>query len=324
MPDKLELTFVEVHRLITQLARFVTPEDVLYGIPRGGVGVAMMLSQQIGGDREAVGLRLSELHDHKVTVLVDDVVDSGRTLIRELNERQQHVAGPIKLVLALTSKLTPEEFEQRCRSAGIANPPRLVVGQMVDPSFWIVFPWELNEAPAEDGVRRILQAIGEDPDREGLRDTPARFLKAMKELVSGLASDPKEHLRVKFGDADAKGQIVALRGIEFSSLCEHHLLSFTGTVDVAYIPGDVVVGLSKLARMTLGYASRLQVQERLTSQVHKALLGIEGCSAAYVRVQAKHSCMCTRGVKAPGGVMMTELCGGAEADRLLQAVRGML
>lgn len=317
MPDKLELTYVEIRRLLVTLANNsgLLDSATLYGIPRGGSGVAMMLSEIMGGPRDSVGLRLLEWPG-KATVLVDDVLDSGHTAITYLKGLPD-----VTDFVVLTSKLSEAEFKQLCFMAGV-EPPRLHVGRFIAPDTWVEFPWELNEAPAEDGVRRLLQSIGEDPDREGLRDTPKRFLKAMKELVGGLSGDPREHLAVQFGDARANGQIVALGGVEFSSLCEHHLLSFTGTIDMAYIPGEKVVGLSKLARMALGYAHRLQVQERLTSEIYEALMGIEGCSGAYVRVRAKHSCMCTRGVKAPGGVMLTEISGGDGETRLLQAVRG--
>ena len=159
----------------------------------------------------------------------------------------------------------------------------------------------------ERAVREILLAVGENPDREGLRDTPARVAKAYEELLSGLHVDPERHLKVF--DQDHR-EMVALRDIPFSSICEHHLMPFEGRAHIAYIPGGKVLGLSKLARIVEDYAHRPQVQERLTSQIADLLakkLKVLGCA---VVIEAVHTCMTCRGVRKQGSVMVTSALRG--------------
>lgn len=157
-------------------------------------------------------------------------------------------------------------------------------------------------------VREILLAIGEDPDREGLLDTPQRVARAYAELFRGLHEDPAQHLKALF-DEDHH-EMVVLRDISFNSMCEHHLLPFQGEAHIAYIPGGKVLGLSKLARIVDVFAHRPQVQERLTSQIADLLaqrLQVRGCA---VVLQAVHTCMTCRGVKKPGSVMVTSALRG--------------
>ena len=160
----------------------------------------------------------------------------------------------------------------------------------------------------EAAVREILIAVGEDPDREGLRRTPARVAAAYAELFAGLGSDPRRHLGVTFDEGHK--EMVVLRDIPFASLCEHHLLPFTGRAHVAYIPQGRVVGLSKLARLVEGYARRPQVQERLTSEIADALMEEirpDGCG---VVIEAAHTCMTIRGIQKPGATMITSAVRG--------------
>lgn len=155
----------------------------------------------------------------------------------------------------------------------------------------------------ERAVREILIAIGEDPDREGLLRTPNRVARSYVELMAGLKSDPREHLKTVFHERYQ--EVVLLRDIEFNSLCEHHLLPFTGRAHVAYLPDGKVVGLSKLARLVEGYARRPQVQERLTTQIADALMEeLHPVGAACV-IEAVHTCMTIRGVKKHGSTMVT-------------------
>ena len=152
-------------------------------------------------------------------------------------------------------------------------------------------------------VREILLAVGEDPDREGLRRTPERVAGAYAELFSGLREDPRQHLEVTFDEHHH--EMVVLRDIPFASVCEHHLLPFTGRAHVGYIPQGRVVGLSKLARLVEGYARRPQVQERLTSEIADAIMETlrpDGCG---VVIEAVHTCMTVRGVRKPGATMVT-------------------
>src|ERR1700753_1763263 len=164
----------------------------------------------------------------------------------------------------------------------------------------------------EKAVREILLAIGEDPDREGLKKTPARVARSYDELMAGLREDPRAHLKTVFHER--YDEIVLLRDIEFHSLCEHHLLPFTGRAHVAYLPDGKVVGLSKLARLVEGYARRPQVQERLTTQIADALMEeLHPIGAACV-IEATHTCMTIRGVKKHGSTMVTSALRGIFKD----------
>ncbi|HET8523985.1 MAG TPA: GTP cyclohydrolase I FolE [Thermomicrobiales bacterium] len=160
----------------------------------------------------------------------------------------------------------------------------------------------------ERAVREILLSIGEDPDREGLARTPARVAAAYAELFAGLREDPRRHLRVTFDEGHQ--EMVVLRNIPFASMCEHHLLPFTGVAHVGYIPKGRVVGLSKLARLVEGYARRPQVQERMTSEIADAImeeLAPQGCG---VMIEATHTCMTIRGIQKPGATMITSAMRG--------------
>jgi GTP cyclohydrolase IA len=160
----------------------------------------------------------------------------------------------------------------------------------------------------ERAVREILLAVGEDPDREGLKKTPSRVAKSYTELMAGLRQEPREHLKTVFHER--YDEVVLLRDIEFNSLCEHHLLPFTGRAHVAYLPDGKVVGLSKLARLVEGYARRPQVQERLTTQIADALMEELNPIGAACVIEATHTCMTIRGVKKPGSIMVTSALRG--------------
>ncbi|OYN84639.1 GTP cyclohydrolase I FolE [Parenemella sanctibonifatiensis] len=169
-----------------------------------------------------------------------------------------------------------------------------------------------DEDRVRRGVREILAGIGEDPDRDGLRDTPARVARAYGELFAGLRQDPAEVLETTF-ELD-HNELVLVTDIEVASMCEHHLLPFTGVAHVGYIPGDQgrVTGLSKLARLVEVYARRPQIQERLTTQVADALVDSLKPGGVIVVVDCEHLCMSMRGVHKPGARTVTS------------AVRGML
>lgn len=168
----------------------------------------------------------------------------------------------------------------------------------------------VDQARIEKAVREILIAIGEDPDRDGLRETPSRVARMYGEICSGLFDDPSQHLRTVF-EAD-HDEMILEKDIPLYSICEHHLVAFHGRAHVAYIPNDDgrVTGLSKLARLVDAYAKRPQVQERLTSQIADELertLQPKGCM---VVVEAEHLCMSMRGVKKPGVVTVTSAVRG--------------
>ncbi len=165
-------------------------------------------------------------------------------------------------------------------------------------------------ARIEAAVREILIAVGEDPDRDGLLETPARVARAHAETLRGYAEDPGDHLAKQF-EVD-HNEMVIVRDIPFSSLCEHHMLPFLGKAHVAYLPGPdgFVCGLSKLARVVDGYASRLQVQERLTKQVTEAIMDRLGAAGALVVIEAEHLCMTIRGARKPGALTTTSAVRG--------------
>jgi GTP cyclohydrolase I len=172
-------------------------------------------------------------------------------------------------------------------------------GDLVRPAPRIAVPHDVQEA-----VRTLIRWAGDDPGREGLLDTPARVARAWKEYAKGYEEDPAHHLSRTFEEVGGYDEIVLLRDIPFQSHCEHHLAPIIGKAAIAYLPGDRVVGISKLARVLHGFARRLQVQERLTAQVadcvwdHLKPLGVA------VVIEASHACMSARGVSTPG-VMMT-------------------
>ena len=157
-------------------------------------------------------------------------------------------------------------------------------------------------------VRDILEAVGEDPTREGLVDTPRRVADMYEEIFAGLASDPSEHLQVGFEEQHK--EMIVLRDIPFNSVCEHHLLPFVGKAHVGYIPAGRIVGLSKLARVVEGFARRPQLQERLTSQIADAIDEALQPRGVGVIIEAQHFCMIVRGVKKPGSTMVTSAMRG--------------
>lgn len=218
--------------------------------------------------------------------IVDDIVDSGAT-----RERYAHYGKPF---WALWEKKPGDG--------------------------WITFPWEGSDLTADirDTVVRQLEAIGEDPNRDGLKDTPKRVIKALMEMTSGYGEDPGCILSTTF---DVQyDEVVLLRNIPFTSLCEHHMLPFTGTATVGYLPGARVVGLSKLARLVHCHAKRLQVQERMTQDIAKDLERFLTTRGVAVVVKAAHSCMSCRGIRLSGCDMVTSaMLGSFRNDMALRA-----
>ncbi|MCL2802650.1 MAG: GTP cyclohydrolase I FolE [Micrococcales bacterium] len=171
---------------------------------------------------------------------------------------------------------------------------------------------QFDAARVEAAVRELLTGIGEDPDREGLRQTPGRVARAAREIFDGLGRDPRAELQAVFDVGHQ--EFVLVKDIAFYSMCEHHLMPFHGSAHVGYIPGPDgrITGLSKLARLVDILAKRLQVQERLTSEVADSVMECLGARGAIAVIEAEHLCMSMRGVKAPGAKTVTS------------AVRGML
>jgi GTP cyclohydrolase I len=241
-------------------------EVAVYGVPRGGWFVAMML-------RELFSVSVVDSADD-ATLIVDDLIESGKT-------------------------------RDRFEGVEFWSPIRKQSG-----SEWVQFPWE--DEPQKDHesiITRYLEAIGEDPNREGLRDTPSRVVRSWTELFNGYKESAGDHLGKCF-DSTAK-EMVICRDIEFYSTCEHHLIPFVGRCHIGYLPNGKVVGLSKLARTVEVYARRLQIQEQLCEQIADALVeyipAIDGCA---VVMESKHFCMCSRGVNKQNSEMITSSLRG--------------
>ncbi|MFD3544210.1 GTP cyclohydrolase I FolE [Streptomyces sp. NPDC058655] len=169
---------------------------------------------------------------------------------------------------------------------------------------------EFDEKRAEAAVRELLVAVGEDPDREGLRETPARVARAYREILAGLRQNPEDVLTTVFDLGH--DELVLVKDIEIVSLCEHHLLPFHGVAHVGYIPAEngKITGLSKLARLVDVYARRPQVQERLTTQIADSLMEILDARGAIVVIEAEHMCMSVRGIRKPGAKTITSAVRG--------------
>ena len=211
--------------------------------------------------------------------IVDDIVDSGHTRIR--------YEGTGKKFWSLIDKSVEPEYRDK----------------------WIVFPWEGYDelAGPESNIVRLLEVIGENPNRDGLKDTPRRVIKALRELTKGYQEDAEKLLSATFDVA--YDEMVVLRDIPFWSLCEHHLLPFHGSVDVAYLPGRRIVGISKLARVVDCYARRLQVQERMTQEIANAVNTHLKPRGVGVVVRASHTCMAMRGVQKAAHMVTSCLLG---------------
>jgi GTP cyclohydrolase I len=167
---------------------------------------------------------------------------------------------------------------------------------------------EVDLPRIERAVREILFAVGEDPDREGLRETPARVARMYRELFSGLHTDPRIHLQKFF--TEKYDEMVLVKDISFNSMCEHHMLPFIGKVHIGYVPNGKVVGLSKLARVVEEISHRPQVQERMTEQIANLLVEELGVKGVAVVIEAAHSCMSIRGVRKPDSLCVTSAMKG--------------
>jgi GTP cyclohydrolase I len=254
----------------------------LYPVPRGGIPVAYYLM--------SFGNYSISATPEDADVIVDDIIDSGATLKKYEN------AYPNKPFVALLSQSRPKEFMDA----------------------WINFPWEINNSNSSEGiqdnVRRLLQFIGEDADRGGLLETPARVEKAWKQWTSGYNVDPKTILKVFEDGGEKYDQMVMVKDIPIYSKCEHHLADIFGTATIAYIPNGKIVGLSKLSRLADIFARRLQVQERLTQQIADALQEHLQPLGVGVIIKARHMCMESRGLCQQGHHTVTVAFHGALKD----------
>jgi GTP cyclohydrolase I len=172
----------------------------------------------------------------------------------------------------------------------------------------------VSAAEAEAAVRTLIKWAGDNPDREGLLDTPGRVARSYKELFQGYESDPRAYLERTFEEVGGYSQLVVLKDIRFVSFCEHHMLPVVGVAHVGYLPTDRVVGISKLARVVRGYAKRLQIQEKMTAEIATAIEEVLRPQGVGVVIEAEHSCMTLRGVNVPGAKLTTSALLGVVRD----------
>lgn len=276
MTDIITLTWADIEQQ-AELIAFRNAHrhiDNVYGVPQGGAPLAIMVARHLSRP-------LAEQPEPGKTLIVDDLVDSGRTL--DTYHRRGFIVDAAYRKTHSPNHLAP-------------------TAKIIDG--WLAFPWERNDGDPTDAVVRLLQHIGEDPSREGLLDTPKRVVKALRELTEGYDKDAATVLGTTF--LEPHDEMVVVSDIEFASMCEHHMLPFTGTATVGYIPSDRIVGLSKIPRLVEMYARRLQVQERMTNQIAHAINDILSPVGVGVVVHGNHSCCSNRGVrkKAP----MTTSC----------------
>ena len=171
-----------------------------------------------------------------------------------------------------------------------------------------------SRAEAEAAVRTLIRWAGDDPNREGLRDTPARVARAYEEFFAGYAQDPREVLARTFSEVEGYDEMIVMNDIRFESHCEHHMVPIIGKVHIGYLPKHRVVGISKLARLVEVYAKRLQVQEKMTVQIADTLQEVLQPKGVAVVIEAAHQCMTTRGVHKPGVGLVTSRMVGAFRD----------
>jgi GTP cyclohydrolase I len=228
---------------------------------------------------------------------------TGRLPIEALRSIAHDLGRPLKTIFARFNGRARGTLDRR-GFAPILLPPPV---ELQSP--------DLSTIDSRELLREILRRIGDDPDREGLLQTPDRIVRSWKEIFAGYAERAEDVLVTQF-QAEQYDEMVLLRNIEFFSTCEHHMLPFSGKAHVAYLPNEKIVGLSKLARLTDMYARRLQVQERLTYQIAAELQRVLKPKGVAVMIEAKHQCMCSRGVRKREGEMVTSCLLGAFKENL--------
>ena len=261
------LSWGDFFDLLTPLQLLIKPNDIVFGVPKGGMIVSNFLT-------------CKKTHDPtQATVIVDDIVDSGRT-------KKLHTDSfPLAKFMAVIDKQKKPDYDG-----------------------YIVFPWEQAEEDAEHTVAKMIEHLGDNPNREGIIDTPKRVVKSWKTLYGGYSQTPEDVLKTSFNvDYD---EMIISKDIEFYSTCEHHMLPFFGKAHIAYIPRANVVGLSKLSRLLEVYARRMQIQERLTNQIADGMMKVMNPLGCGVIIEAKHFCMVCRGVQKKNSTMVTSAIRG--------------
>lgn len=308
--NKIKLTWKDIKKLATETIRdiekYLDSNDIvfcavkMYGIPRGGIFANQAIYAQMCNKCIE-----SEIVDRPedADIFIDDIIDTGATAGKYAREYK-------KPIFALINK----QSETHKQSSNI--------------DAWYVFPWEnvIGETGPVENVRRLLEYIGENPNREGLLETPDRVIRSYDKLFGGYKQDPKDVLKV-FTEG-ACDEMVLLKNIEFHSTCEHHMIPFTGRAHIAYCPDKKVIGISKLARLLEIYTRRLQIQERIGMQVTQALDELLEPKGSACIIEAQHLCMTARGVEKQNSVMVTSSLTGvfleeySTRNELLTLIKG--
>lgn len=275
--DVQELVLENIYHPIKNImdAEHFTRCARIYGVPRGGVPIATML---VGIEGINGSLRLADSPED-CDFVVDDIVDSGATM------RAIKAKYPSIRFFSAVDKAVADE--------------------------WVVFPWEKGTSEQqgpEENVRRMMEYIGEDVNREGLVETPARVIRSYDKLFGGYKQDPASVMKT-FEDG-ACDSMVLLKNIDFYSTCEHHMLPFFGKCHIAYIPNGRVIGVSKLARLMEIFSRRMQIQERVGQQITQALEKYLRPRGAACVIEAQHFCMTSRGVEKQNAKMVTSSLTG--------------
>lgn len=287
----------------------------LYGIPRGGISASYLLLLALQIELRKLGsispTLVTVVDDPALAnIFVDDLVDSGATMVRYLKDRPDCMGA----VLFLKDE---RNFEGAISL--VLTEYRLAYGIMCAPNEWLVFPWEVaesgNDTSAQDTVIRMMQAIGEDVTRQGLQETPKRVVKAWEEWFKGYHMKAEDLMKTFKDGAEKVDEMVLLTEIPVFSHCEHHITPFIGVAHVAYIPNGKIVGLSKIVKVVEMFSRRLQVQERLTNQIADCIVEHLDPLGVAVVIKAKHFCMATRGVKSPNVDTTTSAVRGVFKDK---------
>ncbi len=297
MPEVIKLTWGDVLQRAEIVSRalcqaFAPQTDIkAYPIPRGGIPAAQAVQAAMARRQHPNYLELVEDRE-QADVYIDDLIDSGATA-KQFNDKPLYV----------------------------------LLNKQKEGSAWREFPWErmTYEQGPEENVRRLIEFIGDDPNREGLLETPKRVIRSYKELFGGYKQNPEDAIKV-FKE-ESCDEMVLIRDVEFVSTCEHHMLPFLGKAHIAYIPDGRVIGVSKLVRLLEVFSRRLQIQERLCEQVTKALDVYLKPKGSACILEAKHLCMTSRGVSKQGSVMVTSSLTGVfreQGNMARQELLGMI
>lgn len=269
----------------------LTRRVILYGIPRGGVYAVQAVSKALSSRGQIHGITTeSESADY----FIDDIIDTGKT-----EDHWEGVGGDLQTMIPFMALV-----DYKRKDASLKGK-------------WTSFPWErmINDDGPVENIRRLIEFIGDDPDREGLKDTPTRVIKSYEKLYGGYKQEVVEGDTIKIFEDDSCDEMVLMKNIEFYSTCEHHMLPFFGKAHIAYIPKGKVIGISKLARLLEIFARRLQIQERLCQQVTTVLEEhLQPLGAACI-LEAQHFCMTSRGVEKQHSIMVTSSLTGVFKEK---------